>query len=400
MNNGATRPGNSGPCVDIPLVDLRQQHRALQPRILAALRQVFDSSVFVMGPNVLAFEEEMARFCGVEHAVGVGSGTDALTLALVALGIKPGDEVLVPSFTYAATAAAVAHLGARPVFVDSLPESFNLDPEDTERRITPRTRAIIPVHLFGEAAPMDAILKLARAHDLHVVEDVAQAVGARWGEAVLGSLGNAGCFSFYPTKNLGGCGDGGMVTTNDASLAERIRLIRQQADASVLGGTKYTHAAVGYNSRLDELQAAILRVKLPHLESWNHLRIRHADYYRRQLKDADIGLPAPSPSASHVYSLFTVRCNRRDELRSHLRQRGIGTEIYYPLPLHLQEAYRGLGYHQGDLPVAERISGQVLSIPIYPELTRAQLDRVTDSILEFVGTQSEGVTEQGVRYGL
>ena len=396
MKQARANSGRGGPCVDIPLVDLRQQHRALQPKIFAALTEVFDSSVFVMGPNVLAFEEEMARFCGVKHAVGVASGTDALMLALVALSIKPGDEVLVPSFTYAATAAAVCHLGASPVFVDSLPDAFNLDPKDAERRITPRTRAIIPVHLYGEAAPMDDVLALARANGLHVVEDVAQAVGARWGDALLGSLGDAGCFSFYPTKNLAGCGDGGMVTTNDDALSERLRLLRQQADSSVLGGTKYTHLAVGYNSRLDELQAAILRVKLPHLESWNRLRIRHAGYYRRRLRDAPIGLPAPSRSGSHVYSLFTLRCERRDELRSHLRQRGIGTEIYYPLPLHLQEGYRHLGYHEGDLPAAEQISKQVLSIPIYPELSTQQLDRVADAVLEFAATHVEAQREEKV----
>jgi len=387
---------------DIPLIDLRHQHRVLQPHILAALRQIFDSSVFVMGPNVLAFEEEMARFCGAKHAVGVASGTDALTLALVALGIKPGEEVLVPSFTYAATAAAVCHLGARPVFVDSLPEGFNLDPKDAERRITPRSRAIIPVHLYGEAAPIREIVHLAQRHGLYVVEDVAQAAGARCEGAILGSLGDAGCFSFYPTKNLAGCGDGGMVTTNNDALAERIRVLRQQGDASVLGGRKYVHPVVGYNSRLDELQAAILRVKLPHLESWNRLRIHHAAYYRARLWDCGLALPAPSRNNSHVYSLFTLRCRRRDELRRHLRQRGIGTEIYYPLPLHLQEAYRSFGCQEGDLPIAERLATQVLSIPVYPDLTAQQLDRVADAILEFMHTDAEAAagTEEKVGHEL
>jgi len=372
----------------IPLIDLRPQHRGLQPRIMAALRQVFDSSVFVIGPNVLAFEEEMARFCGVKHAVGVASGTDALTLSLAALGIKPGDEVLVPSFTYAATAAAVCHLGARPVFVDSLPEGYNLDPADAARRVTRRTRAMIPVHLYGEAAPMDEIMALAQAHGLYVVEDVAQALGGQWNGVMLGSLGNAGCFSFYPTKNLAGCGDGGMVITNDEALAAQVRLLRQQADASVLGGRKYYHPTVGFNSRLDEVQGAILRVKLPHLEGWNRLRMQHAERYRWLLRDSGLGLPATSKDGSHVYCLYTVRCPRRDELRSHLLERGIGNEIYYPMPLHLQEAYRGLGYQEGDLPIAEQLAREVLSIPIYPELTDEQIDRVAASILEFVSEQA------------
>ncbi len=392
------KPGG-GPCrfgVDIPLIDLRSQHRALQPKIFSALRQVFDSSVFVVGPNVRAFEEEMARFCEVEHAVGVGSGTDALTLSLAALGIKPGDEVLVPSFTYAATAAAVCHLGARPVFVDSAAGGFNLDPADAERHITPRTRAMIPVHLYGEAAPMGEILRLAEAHNLWVVEDVAQAAGGRWDGKRLGSLGHTGCFSFYPTKNLAGCGDGGMVTTNDGEVATRVRLLRQQADASVLGGRKYTHPQVGYNSRLDELQAAILRTKLPHLDSWNRFRQKHARQYSSRLKESGVGVPRLSRDGSHVYCLFTLRCSQRDGLRRHLRERGIGTEVYYPLPLHLQGAYRDPGCPEGSLPVSEMLSKQTLSIPVYPELTREQVDRVAEAILEFVHEGSEVGMEEAV----
>jgi len=383
--NKAKAGRRCAPVVEIPLIDLRQQHRALQHKIYAALRHVFDSSVFVMGPNVRVFEEEMARFLQVKHAIGVASGTDALNLSLDALGIKPGDEVLVPSFTYAATAAAVCHLGAAPVFVDSLPDGFNLDPADAARRITPKTKAIIPVHLYGEAAPMDEIMELARAHDLSVVEDVAQAVGGLWKERRLGSLGDTGCFSFYPTKNLAACGDAGMVATNDDELAKRVRLLRQQADASVIGRQKYTHPAVGYNSRLDEIQAAILRVKLPHLDSWNALRQQHSRRYRRRLKDLGLVLPEPSRNGSHVYCLYTIRCERRDELRAWLRDHRIGFGAYYPLPLHLQEAYRGLGYQEGDLPNAERLSRECLSIPIYPELTADQVDQVADVIQEFVG---------------
>jgi dTDP-4-amino-4,6-dideoxygalactose transaminase len=398
MREGQERSGQGNARrIEIPLIDLRPQHRALQPKIVAALRQVFDSSIFVTGPNVLAFEEEIARFCGARCAVGVASGTDALTLSLAALGVKPGDEVLVPSFTYAASAAAVCHLGARPVFVDSLPDGFNLDPSDAARRITARTRAIMPVHLYGEAAPMDEIMGLARAHNLCVVEDVAQAAGGRWGDRMLGTLGHAGCFSFYPTKNLAACGDGGMVVTNDEALAAQVRLLRQQADASVLGGRKYHHPAVGYNSRLDEMQAAILRVKLPHLESWNRLRAQHADHYRRLLRESGLALPARSRDGSHVYCLYTVRCSRRDELRRHLWEQGIGTEIYYPLPLHLQEAYRGLGYREGDLPVAERLAREVLSIPVYPELSDERIERVAEAILEFVGERAVSCRGERVR---
>lgn len=398
-----TKP-NSGyggaPAAEIPLIDLRQQHQALQHKIHAAMRQVFGSSVFVMGPNVRAFEEEMKAFLGVKHAIAVASGTDALNLSLDALGLKPDDEVLVPSFTYAATSAAVSHLNATPVFVDSGPNGFNLDPEDAARRVTRKTKAIIPVHLYGEAAEMEAILDLAREHDLYVVEDVAQAAGGMWDGRRLGSLGHTGCFSFYPTKNLAACGDAGMVTTNDDELADRLRLLRMQGDASVIGGMKYTHPTVGYNSRLDEMQAAILRVKLPHLDRWNCYRAEHADHYRRRLRDANVLLPAPAEDHGHVYCLFTIRCEQRDELRQFLRERRIGCEVYYPLPLHLQEAYRGLGYREGDLPNAERLSRECLSIPIYPELTAEQVDVVADSILEFAGRRNEIHAEETVSHGL
>jgi dTDP-4-amino-4,6-dideoxygalactose transaminase len=382
------------------LIDLRQQHQALQHKIQAALRQVFDSSVFILGPNVRAFEEEMKAFLDVKHAIAVASGTDALNLSLAALGLKPDDEVLVPSFTYAATSAAVSHLNAVPMFVDSEPAGFNLDPEDAARRITPRTKAIIPVHLYGEAAEMHAILELAREHNLYVVEDVAQAVGGRWDGRRLGTLGETGCFSFYPTKNLGACGDGGMVTTDDDELADRLRLLRMQGDAAVLGGQSRTHLAAGYNSRLDEMQAAILRVKLPHLDRWNRDRAEHADHYRRRLRNANVVLPAVRDAGGHVYCLFTIRCERRDELKQYLREHCIGCEVYYPLPLHLQEAYRGLGYREGDLPNAERLSKECLSIPVYPELTAEQVDRVADAISEFVGRRSEIQAEEAVGHGL
>jgi dTDP-4-amino-4,6-dideoxygalactose transaminase len=388
--------GEPAASAGVPLVDLRPQHWSLQSKIIVALREVFASSAFVLGPNVSAFESEMASFLGVNHAIGVASGTDALTLSLMALGISPGDEVLVPSFTYTATAAGVCHMGATPVFVDSLPDGFNLDPADAERRITVRTRAIIPVHLYGEAAPMGDLLALAKAHNLRVVEDVAQAAGGKWQGKRLGSLGDTGCFSFYPTKNLAACGDAGMVTTNDPELADRMRLLRTQADASVLGGKKYHHPTVGFNSRLDEIQAAILRVKLPHLDAWNRARCSHAETYREHLKDAGLALPAASREGSHVYCLYTIRGPQRDALRAHLRGQGIGTDTYYPLPLHLQEAYAHLGYRPGDLPVCEQLAKEVLSIPIYPDLTPEQIAVVTGAIFEFLGDQHHLITQETV----
>jgi len=395
MNHTKTGSGGEATAsAGVPLVDLRPQHWSLQSKIIVALREVFATSAFVLGPNVSAFEAEMAQFCGVAHAIGVASGTDALTLSLMALGISPGDEVLVPSFTYTATAAGVCHMGATPVFVDSLPDGFNLDPVDAERRITLRTRAIIPVHLYGEAAPMSDILALAQAHHLRVVEDVAQAAGGKWQGRRLGSLGDTGGFSFYPTKNLAACGDAGMVTTNDAELANRIRLLRTQADASVLGGKKYHHPTVGFNSRLDEIQAAILRVKLPHLDAWNRARGSHAQAYGDLLKDTGLVLPAVSHDGSHVFCLYTIRCAQREALRAHLRAQGIGSDTYYPLPLHLQEAYAHLGYQPGDLPVCEQLAKEVLSIPIYPDLAPEQIAVVTGAIFEFLGERDHLIIQE------
>lgn len=395
MNHSKAGSGETAASAGVPLVDLRPQHWSLQSKIIVALREVFATSRFVLGPNVSAFEAEMAAFCGVADAIGVASGTDALTLSLMALGISPGDEVLVPAFTYTATAAGVCHMGATPVFVDSLPGGFNLDPADAERRITPRTRAIIPVHLYGEAAPMGEVLALAKAHNLRVVEDVAQAAGAKWEGKRLGSLGDTGCFSFYPTKNLAACGDAGMVITDDEDLARRLRLLRNQADAAVLGGKEYHHPTVGFNSRLDEIQAAILRVKLPHLDDWNRARCSHAEAYRAQLRDSGLGLPTASRDGSHVYCLYTLRCKQRDELRAHLRAQGVATRVYYPLPLHLQEAYAHLGYQPGDLPVCEQLAKEVLSIPIYPDLTPEQISVVTGAILEFLGDRNHLITSAG-----
>ncbi len=340
----------------------------------------------------------MAAFLGVNHAVGVASGTDALTLSLMALGISPGDEVLVPSFTYTATAAGVCHMGATPVFVDSLPDGFNLDPADAERRITDRTRAIIPVHLYGEAAPHGAISSPSRRrHNLRVVEDAAQAAGGKWQGKRVGSLGDTGCFSFYPTKNLAACGDAGMVTANDEELAKRLRLLRNQADDPVLGGQKYHHPTVGFNSRLDEIQAAILRVKLPHLDSWNRSA---GAITRRRIGIASwalaCGCRAVSTDGSHVYGLYTIRCSTAMRCASIFRRRASAPPLIIRCPSTCRRPMRTSAIKPGDLPVCEQLAKEVLSIPLYPDLTPEQIAVVTGAILEFLGDRDRVISQETV----
>ena len=392
MPEADTKSAAASPRIEIPLVDLKACHRLLREQILAAIAGVLDSSAFILGNNVRQLEEKLARFLGARFAVGVASGTDALKLSLVALGVGEGDEVLLPSFTYAATAAAVRHLRAIPVFLDSEPGGYNLDLDQLEAKIGPRTKAILPVHLFGECLDMPRLMSIARAHKLKVIEDVAQALGACWPadpaagrpSRAAGTFGEVGCFSFYPSKNLGGCGDGGLIVTDDEQTAGRLRLLRHQADESVRGGAKYTHETLGYNSRLSEIQAAALLVKLPHLEEWNRRRIAIAGRYLDHLRETGLGLPRPPRDSSHVYCLFTITTPRRDELCRHLRERGIQSLVYYPRPLHLQGVHRDLGYRPGDLPNCERLSREVLSLPIYPELADEQVDRVAEAVLGFV----------------
>jgi len=338
------------------------------------------SQQFVLGREGAALEEEIAKLCGVAHGVGVASGTDALILALRACGVQAGDEVLLPPFTFVATGSAVSALGAKPVFADIRPDTYNMDPAGFERRVTPRTRAIIVVHLYGLAADMDPILAFARAHKLPVIEDNAQAIGASYKGRRTGSLGDAACVSFYPTKNLGAYGDAGMVVTNSAELAERIRTLRNHGQSS-----KYLSAEPGWNSRLDEIQAAILRVKLRHLSDWQRARQSHAAEYNRLFSQIPGVMPPLVPEGlEHVYHQYTIRIEQRDALQKLLSERKIGSTVYYPCPLHLQPLYASLGHKAGDFPHAERAALEVLSLPMYPELRREQITRVVETVAEFL----------------
>ncbi len=364
-------------------LDLKAQFATIRDEVMAAVTRVMESQHFILGPEVKQLEEEIASKLGAKHAIGCASGTDALILALLAARIGPGDEVITTPFSFIATAGSIAHVGAKPVFVDVDPATFNINPGLIEAAITPKTRAIMPVHLFGLAADMRPILEVARAHNLVVIEDAAQAIAARYDDRFVGTLGDFGCFSFFPSKNLGGAGDGGLVTTNDPTLAERLRMLRVHGSKK-----KYLHEILGTNSRLDALQAAILRVKLNHLDSWADARRSHADSYRR-LFDAHnlssfVAYPAAPPAGfHHVYNQFTIRCAFRDELREFLRQAGVPSEIYYPLCLHLQPAFAYLGYSTGDFPVAETASKEVLSLPVFPELSSTQQALVVPTIADF-----------------
>jgi dTDP-4-amino-4,6-dideoxygalactose transaminase len=370
--------------IKVPLLDLHAEYEGLRDETLAAVARVLDAQQFILGPEVSALEEEIARYCGTRYAVGCASGSDALLLALMALDIQSGDEVITTPYSFFATASAVTRLGARPVFVDIDPQTYNLDTALVEDAVTPATRAIMPVHIFGQCAEMHALTEITDRHHLALVEDAAQAIGAEDGSLRAGAIGRVGCFSFYPTKNLGGAGDGGMLTTNDERLAARLRGLRAHGMAP-----KYFHQEVGINSRLDSLQAAVLRVKLPRLDSWSEARQANADRYRRLLTDAglaeEIGLPAEREGARHIYNQFVVRVaeSRRDALREHLQRADVGTEVYYPVPLHLQECFRFLGYGAGDFPEAEKAARETIALPIYPQLSVEQQQHVVDSIRRF-----------------
>ncbi len=355
----------------IPILDLTAQYRALKSEIDAAIARVLESGTFIMGPNVEAFEHEIAAYVGVKHAIGLNSGTDALHLALRALDVGPGDEVITTPFTFVATTEAIGIVGATPVFVDIDPVTYNIDAAQIESAITPRTKVILPVHLYGCPAAMPAIMAIARRHGLVVVEDCAQAIGAKVGGRTVGTIGTIGCFSFFPSKNLGAYGDGGMVTTNDVALADRLRALRVHG-----GRRKYHHEELGVNSRLDEVQAAILRVKLPHLDAWNEARRRIAVRYTESLtKVAGITVPAEPSDCHAVYHQYTVRLAARDEVRERLHKAGVQTMVYYPVPLHLQEVHRTSG-QAGAFPHAERAAREVLSLPMFPELTAENQDTV------------------------
>lgn len=365
----------------VPLLDVSRGNGPLQDKILAALREVCESGRFLFGPACERLEQGIADLCQTRHAVGCASGSDALLLSLMALDLQPGDEVIVPSFTFFATASAVWRLGACPVFVDIDPRTFNLQPDLVEQAISPETRAIIPVHLFGQCAAMDLICEIAAAHGIAVIEDAAQAIGARYLDRAAGSWGDVGCLSFYPTKNLGGFGDGGMLVTHRDDLADRLRLLACHGMRP-----RYYHSAVGINSRLDTLQAAVLEIKLQHLEEMTAQRKANAARYHELFAaaglDDQLTLPAESPHCDHVWNQYTIRVGhgRRDALRQWLAQRGVGSEVYYPVPLHLQDCFRCLGYRAGSLPETETAAAEVLSLPIFPELAADEQEYVVRQI--------------------
>ncbi len=365
----------------VPLLDLKAQYAPLREEIRAAMDRVCDSQHFILGPEVQGLEEETAKYCGASFAIGMSSGTDALLAALMAANVGPGDEVITTSYSFFATAGAVSRLGATPVFVDIERDSFNIDARQVESKLTSKTKAILPVHLYGRCADLEALRALSQARKIALIEDAAQAIGATDAKGrQAGSVGAMGCFSFFPTKNLGGFGDGGLVTTNDAALAESLRVLRMHGSKP-----KYYHKVVGGNFRLDALQAAVLRVKLKHLPAWTTARRSNADRYRALFGAAGLGakVALPSDVPGHIYNQFVIRVENRDRLQAHLTEQGIGTEIYYPVPLHLQECFAGLGYRKGDLPVSEEMAATTLALPIYPELTEPMQRAVVDAIAGF-----------------
>jgi dTDP-4-amino-4,6-dideoxygalactose transaminase len=389
----------------VVLLDLKAQYKTIREDVRAAVDRVLDSQHFILGPEVEALEHEVAAYVQCQYGIGMSSGTDALLVALMALDIQPGDEVITTPYSFFATAGCVARLGAKPVFVDIDPITYNIDPAQIEHAVTDHTRAIIPVHLFGQMADMTAIMAIAERHNLYVIEDAAQAIGSERDGKRAGSIGHLGCFSFFPSKNLGGIGDGGMVTTNDPAIAEKVKLLRNHGHKP-----KYYNKVVGGNFRLDAIQAAVLRVKLPYLDSWTQGRQYNADVYRRLFEEAGltlardsiscllngceaedcelqtktgIVLPEARPNTRHIYNQFVIRCGQRDALMNHLQAHQIGCEIYYPIPLHLQECFAALGYKKGDLPCSECAANETLALPIYPELTEDMLNSVVAAIADF-----------------
>ena len=366
----------------VPLLDLSRQYRRIRKEVLREVKKVCDSQHYILGKNVSGLEEELAGYCGAKYAVGVASGSDALILSLMAAGVGQGDRVITTPFSFFATAGSIAILGAVPVFADIHPRTFNIDPHSIEAllRKSPRgVKAVIPVHLYGQCADMDRIMKVARKYRIAVIEDAAQSIGAGYKGRRAGAIGDLGCFSFYPTKNLGCFGDGGMVTTNSARLADRVKMLRVHGSR-----VRYYHDEVGANSRLDEIQAAVLRVKLKRLDAWSAGREKNAKRYDALFAKADIKGVLDTPKISEgcvsVYNQYVIRVKKRDELRAYLSAAGIGSEVYYPLPLHLQKCFKGLGYRKGDFPVSEKAAKEVLALPIYPELTPAAIKHVVATI--------------------
>jgi dTDP-4-amino-4,6-dideoxygalactose transaminase len=377
--------------MNVPFLDLKAQYFKIKDEIDRAVSEVISEQHFILGPKVEALEEAIAGYSSARYGIGVASGSDALTLSLMAMGVGAGDEVVTTPFTFFATAGSISKVGAKPVFVDIDPRTYNLDPAHLQERITPRTKAIIPVHLFGQCADMEPIKESARSNGLRIIEDAAQAIGADYIKDSappqrVGSIGDLGCFSFYPSKNLGGFGDGGLVTTNDDELAKRVRLLRVHGASA-----KYHYQCIGINSRLDALQAAVLLVKFRYLEEWTDARLKNAAYYDQLFEETGyqtlgIEIPYVQYTNRHIFNQYVIRVPKRDELGVFLSQEGIGTDVYYPLPLHLQECYRDLGYEEGDFPHAEKAARETLALPIYPDLTREQQDYVVSKIGEFFHT--------------
>jgi dTDP-4-amino-4,6-dideoxygalactose transaminase len=370
------------PAKPIRFLDLKAQFETIRQEVMQAISKTLESQTFILGPEVEAFEKELASWNCSKHAIACASGSDALLLALMALGVGPGDEVITTAYTFVATIGAIVRLGAKPVFVDIDADTFNVNPSQIEAAFTSRTKAVIPVHLFGLSADLDPIMELCNARQIPVIEDAAQAIGARYQGQLVGNIGAMGCFSFFPAKNLGCAGDGGAITTNDDELADRLRVLRTHGSRK-----RYSYEVVGMNSRLDALQAAILRIKLPHLHSWTEGRRRNAQRYREMFAergvDRAITLPSLPEYAHHAYNQFTIRTGQRDALKAYLAERGIPTEVYYPSPLHLQPAFAYLGYRPGDLPESERACHEVLSLPIYPELPADSQAAIADAVVRF-----------------
>lgn len=397
-----------GENMHIPLIDLKKQYETVRNEADQKVLEVFSSAKYIMGENVKQFEKEMCEYLEVKNAISVGNGTDALVIALKALGIGKGDEVITSPFTFFATAESISAVGATPVFVDVRLDTFNIDPSKIEEKITSRTKAIMPVHIFGQPADMDEIMDIAKKHNLYVIEDACQAIGAEYKGKKIGTIGDIACFSFFPTKNLGCSGDGGMIVTNNDDLATICKALRthgsgadgkkaynllnnidedtdvdDNADNTVYNPLKYYNYLIGYNSRLDEIQAAILRVKLKELDKWNDLRREHVKFYNESLKDTEFITPYEEKDVKHVYHMYVLQSERRAEVVNYLKDNGIATGIYYPVPLHLQKVYKGLGYKLGDMPNAEYLSERTFAIPVYPELSKEQREYIVNVLKSF-----------------
>jgi dTDP-4-amino-4,6-dideoxygalactose transaminase len=391
--------------MNIPLVDLKAQYKIIEEKAVKAVSEVLSSASYIMGKDVIEFEKEFADYVGVKHAISVGNGTDALVLALMACGIGQGDEVITTPFTFFSTAESISSIGATPVFVDVEKDTYNIDPLKIEEKITSKTKAIMPVHIFGQSAKMDEIMEIAKKHNLKVIEDAAQAVGAEYKEKKVGAIGDVGCFSFFPTKNLGCAGDGGIITTSDDNIATIARALRthgsgengQRAynllnnineevktseghDDTVYNPLKYYNYLIGFNTRLDTIQAAILRIKLSHIENWNEKRRENAKMYDKKLKDTALTLPVTIDESKSVYNMYVVQSENREEMINKLKEKGISTGVYYPVPMHLQKVYKELGYKEGDMPVAEYLSHRTFAIPIFPELKPEEKEYIIDTV--------------------